>query len=528
MAIEMSVYVNAKKRPTIPRRHWTRQSRSSLAKVGMRPRSGGSTGFTNSGMAKLARPHDVRRDRAGGRPTIPDAPLYPLLSAGAGARERREAVAEARRRQRRHEGVAHLGDLAAAQSALALQERDPLRVETLPDEGELALARVEPRLVLRQLPLAVLGRGHAGGCLLLGLGTRARVERRGACVGLVRPRPEPAAFLLELDPDRGERLLLLVHGAVALFEPFPLGGRELLLRDRLGEPNLGGGQLGLELALLCGDARGLRLEHGAAGLELGGLRGELPLERLGRLLALERGPLARGERLRGGGLLGRGPLGAQLLEPPASAAPLALQAALQVLELPLPDRHRRGPFAELLLQLVELGPGLLLLGVPPPGELAGQPQQLVAVQVGPGVRRLARRLRGGRRPDVEALFPAVHPAIVSHAPDGAGRGLAEFASRARGLLRRGGRSTVRRDPGPLGRARGSRAGGRLPRRAGRRRSGAGARHRHGPDRPAARGAGRPRARDRPVGRDGRTPAREAGRRGTVRHDRRLRDDPCRR
>src|SRR5436189_152718 len=84
-----------------------------------------------------------RRDRAGGRPTIPDAPLYPLLSAGAGARERREAVAEARRRQRRHEGVAHLGDLAAAQSALALQERDPLRVETLPDEGELALARVE-------------------------------------------------------------------------------------------------------------------------------------------------------------------------------------------------------------------------------------------------------------------------------------------------------------------------------------------------------------------------------------------------
>src|SRR5205814_8408073 len=61
--------------------------------------------------------------------------------------------------------------------------------------------------------------------------------------------------------------------------------------------------------------------------------------------------------------------------------------------------HRRGPFAELLLQLVELGPGLLLLGVPPPGELARQPQQLVAVQVGPGVRRLARRLRGGRRPD---------------------------------------------------------------------------------------------------------------------------------
>src|SRR5437773_857089 len=126
----------------------------------MWPMSGGSTRFTTSGMAKVADPRNVRRDRADGRTTMPDAHLYPLLSAGAGARERREAVAEARRRQRRHEGVAHLGDLAAAQSALALQERDPLRVETLPDEGELALARIEPRLVLLQLPLAVLGRGH--------------------------------------------------------------------------------------------------------------------------------------------------------------------------------------------------------------------------------------------------------------------------------------------------------------------------------------------------------------------------------
>jgi hypothetical protein len=68
IAIEISVYAKASESPRAPRRHSARQSRSSLRKVGSRPRSGGSTGFGRSGMAEEPTSRLLRTGRAVSRP----------------------------------------------------------------------------------------------------------------------------------------------------------------------------------------------------------------------------------------------------------------------------------------------------------------------------------------------------------------------------------------------------------------------------------------------------------------------------
>ena len=133
--------------------------------------------------------------------------------------------------------------------------------------------------------------------------------------------------------------------AVALLEALPLGRRQLLLRDRLGQPDLGRRELHLELVLLLRDAGRLRLEHGAARLELGGLRRKLALPRLGGTLPLVRGPLARRERLATRDVLPGLPLRAQLLEAAAAETLRPLEPLPDLLELALArsDRLRALP-----------------------------------------------------------------------------------------------------------------------------------------------------------------------------------------
>src|SRR5207244_6911045 len=83
------------------------------------------------------------------------------------SRERGQALVEARRQERRREYLAHLGGLAAAQRALALQQRVPLRVESLADQCELALARLELRLAIAERPFAFLAGGRGVSALAL-------------------------------------------------------------------------------------------------------------------------------------------------------------------------------------------------------------------------------------------------------------------------------------------------------------------------------------------------------------------------
>src|SRR5436305_8858153 len=124
--------------------------RSSLRNVGSRPRSGGSTGFARSGMRESPRASGARP------PTIATAFFS---AAAARAHERGEPFAEPRRRERCDERLPHLGDLATAERALAIEERVPLCVQALADECKLALARLELRLEPAELPFAlVLGR----------------------------------------------------------------------------------------------------------------------------------------------------------------------------------------------------------------------------------------------------------------------------------------------------------------------------------------------------------------------------------
>src|SRR5690348_5008637 len=144
IVIEISVYANARQSARIPRRRSPHHMRSSLRKVGSRPRSGGSTGFARSGM---------RKEPSGGpASTLPRAIF---LSAAARAHESGKSLAEPRRSERRVERLPRLRDLAAAQRPLAVGQRVPLRVQTLTDERELALARVELRLEPAELGIGI-------------------------------------------------------------------------------------------------------------------------------------------------------------------------------------------------------------------------------------------------------------------------------------------------------------------------------------------------------------------------------------
>src|SRR5207247_10850157 len=118
-------------------------------------RSGGSTGFGYSGMTR--RPSPSRPSRPSATSSSSLAGAFCSVS-GTEPRERRKPFAEARRRERQGEGLAHLGDLAAPQRAPPFEQRVPLRVDALAEEEELAFARGELRLLRRERLLAPLDR----------------------------------------------------------------------------------------------------------------------------------------------------------------------------------------------------------------------------------------------------------------------------------------------------------------------------------------------------------------------------------
>src|SRR4051794_12187986 len=80
------------------------------------------------------------------------------LAAPARADEGCEAVAEARRCERRLVRLTCFLEVAPPHCALALPQVVPLRVETLPDEGELPLPGFEPRFEAAELALPLLVR----------------------------------------------------------------------------------------------------------------------------------------------------------------------------------------------------------------------------------------------------------------------------------------------------------------------------------------------------------------------------------
>jgi hypothetical protein len=110
--------------------------------------------------------------------------------------------------------------------------------------------------------------------------------------------------------------------------------------------------------------------------------------------------LTRGERPGGEGVT----LSAALGETAADAR-RALEAALQIGELALARGDGLGALAQRPLQELELGVALRLGRLPALRELAGEPQQLGAVEVGP---RLLTAVWPARSPFVEAFFPAIH------------------------------------------------------------------------------------------------------------------------
>jgi len=248
--------------------------------------------------------------------------------------------------------------------------RASVGVESVPNEPELVLARLEPRLELVDVQR---------GC--------GRVELR--CSG--RPAGR-GARALEPHPDRGELLLDCPRGALALVEQLPLGCRELTLGGRLRGAGLRLGEPCSQLVLAFGDA-------GLLGREPRGLRGELALARFERLRALECSPLA-----------GRDSLGAaaRLLLLGGLRRPAAVEAALELCELALARGDRLGALAQRLLQLFELGARLRVAGAALLRQLAGQPEQLGSVEVDIDVGVVRSAAATPRRPGVEAFFPAVY------------------------------------------------------------------------------------------------------------------------
>ena len=161
-----------------------------------------------------------------------------------------------------------------------------------------------------------------------------------------RARLERGLLGLELDPAGGELLLDPARLLLALLEPRAFGGCELPLRLRLAAFRLRARERRLELPLPLGEPRRVGLELGLAGLQLllAGLEGLRPLECC---------PLAGDERISAGG-------GFVLL----LGGLAGVEAALQLHELALAGRHRLRPLPERLLQLLELGVCLLVVGMP--------------------------------------------------------------------------------------------------------------------------------------------------------------------
>src|SRR5581483_4673883 len=297
----------ASESPSTPSRHSLRQRASSLANVGSRPRSGGSTGFARSGMR--VRP-------SAGRASLPTLATRIFLTTPARAHERREPFAEARRGERRLERLPDLCALAAPDQAVTLVERVPLGVEALADERQLALARLEARLDRPQLALALRERVRVavGGAGLDGDLARARFERR--------------LLALELDPPRRELLLDPPCLLGPRLELSPLGVGELALGRRRLQLRAGAVELDLEAALALG-------ERGGLGLDCGGTGQQLLLARVERLRALERGALAGDDRIE---LRRRRRLRLLLRLP-------AVEPLLELGELALPGRDRLGALA---------------------------------------------------------------------------------------------------------------------------------------------------------------------------------------
>jgi hypothetical protein len=255
-------------------------------------------------------------------------------------------------------------------------------------------ARLEPRFDAAKLFLAHRVRITCRcGRLALARGRRCRPEQVG---GLRLDRPgaslERTGFGLELDPPGSELLLDPPRLLLPFVEARALGGRKLPFRLRGAALRVRAGERSLELLLALGELRRL-------GFELCVPRLQLPLARVEGLPPLERSTLACDERVARGGLLA-------VLPPLLLHGLAAVEPALKLGELAFARRHRFGALAERLLQLLELGPRLLLVRMPLLCELAREAKQRRLVPVDAG--DLGRAAAGTRRPAVEALFPAVY------------------------------------------------------------------------------------------------------------------------
>src|SRR5262249_50179031 len=190
----------------------------------------------------------------------------------------------------------------------------------------------------------------------------------------------------------GKLLLDPPGGLLALLEPLPLRLGELALGLRLGSLRPGGLELGGERLFPLLDLARLRSDLRLAPREL-------LLARVECLRTLECCALAGRERL-GGSTVGFGLLRRlQLRHLSAAERPLPL------VELALARAHRFRTFAEELLQPLDLGTRLRMIGVALRRELTRESKQRLLLDVD---ARLLGASRRARRPRVEAVLPAVY------------------------------------------------------------------------------------------------------------------------
>src|SRR3954452_15892359 len=279
-----------------------------------RPRGGGAGGRSAGARGRADR-------RSSGTRTWEDGPSrgastpgragHSSLAARSAAREGRQAFAEARRRERRLEALAHVGHLAAAERPLAVEQGVALCVQALAGEREVALTLRELQLEPAKLGLA-LGVGVLSGTAeLAGLGLDL------TCSGLER-----LALPFELDPHGGELFLNLPRRLLALLEPLPLGRGELAIGLRFGSLRSRGLELAREYAFPL-------LHLARFGLELC-----LPLRQLG-LPRLERPRPFEGGALPGRERFGGGRIGLRLLRGLDLRRLASFERALQLVELAL-------------------------------------------------------------------------------------------------------------------------------------------------------------------------------------------------
>ena len=317
------------------------------------------------------------------------------LVARAAARERGEALAEARRRERRVERLPHVRDLAPAQRALAVEERVALGVEALAHERELPLARLELRLEHGEARPRRSRRSGAAGrrrrrLRLAGSGAAAVARSAAACVSTACARASSALCSASSSIRRAASSFSIRRASCSRSSSRARSAAASCRSDSdWPRSACAAGERRLELPLSLGETRCARLELGLARLQL-------LLPGLERLRPLECSSLAGDERIAGGGRL------ALLLGGLAG-----VEAALQLHELALARRHRLRPLAERLLQLLELGVCLLVVRMPLVGELTRQAEERRLVGVDAGVVGDAAAA-AARRPAVEALFPAVY------------------------------------------------------------------------------------------------------------------------